>query len=218
MPIKCYVINCTAPVIAQGLCSMHYKRKQRHDSVDATRPDDWGKREKHPAYRTWCGLIRCHKNNMDPRWKDDFWNFVADIPEKQPTSRGSRINNTLPWGKDNFYWKETKLSSQSSKEYQRKLRAANPKYGKNAYLKKIYGVDLNWFNEKFAQQGGVCAICNKPETAVIRGIAISLSVDHCHTTGKARGLLCRACNNALGMLHHDCDILLAAIRYLEESQ
>ncbi len=217
MPIKCYVVNCTAPVIAQGLCSTHYKRKQRHNSTEQTRPADWGQREKHPAYKTWCGLIRYHKNNMDPRWKEDFWAFVSDIPEKINRARGFRINALLPWNKDNFYWKETRIATENAKEYQRKFRKANPNYGKNSYLRKSYGVDLDWFNAKFSEQGGVCAICKKPETAVIRGVAISLSVDHCHTTGKARGLLCRSCNNALGMLYHDRAILAAAILYLEQS-
>lgn len=222
MPQKCHVVNCTAPVIAQGLCSMHYKRKQRHNSTEQTRPADWGQREKHPAYKTWCGLIRYHKNNMDPRWIEDFWAFVADISEKPRNAKGFRSDSALPWGKDNFYWREPRSDARDRKEYarewHRQSRAADPDYYKNRYIKKHYGVDLDWFNAKFAEQGGVCAICKKPETAVIRGVAISLSVDHCHDTGKARGLLCRACNNALGMLYHDRAILTAAILYLEQSQ
>jgi hypothetical protein len=218
MPIKCHVVNCTAPVIAQGLCSTHYKRKQRHNSVEDTRPADWGQREKHPAYKTWIGLIRYHHLSINPEWGNDFWAFVADIPERPERSRAHRPNGLLPWGKDNFYWKETRLSSECSKEYQKQFRVANPLYGKNQYLKKTYGVDLDWYNAKLEEQGSACAICKKPETAIIHGNAIALSVDHCHNTGKVRGLLCRACNNALGMLGHDCGILASAISYLESLQ
>lgn len=216
MSVKCHVVKCTAPVIARGLCSMHYKRNQRHHSLDVGRPTDWGKREKHLAYKTWCGLMRHHKNNIDPKWANDFWLFVADIPEKIPNSRAQRINNFLPWSKDNFYWKEARIPTEHAKEYQRKFRRANPRYGKNNYLKKTYNVDINWFNEKLKQQGGVCGICKKAENTIIRGVPISLAVDHCHATGKVRGLLCRACNNALGMLHHDCAIIVSALNYLEQ--
>ena len=217
MAIKCSVVNCIAPVIARGLCSTHYKRYQRHQSTDQTRPSDWGLREKHPYYKVWCGLIRYHKKNLCKEWLEDFWEFVKDVPEKPDNSRISRISEKLPWSKTNFYWKETDISSEESKERQRKFRKANPLYGKNTYLKKMYGVDLNWYSEQSEKQNHVCAICFQPETAVIKGKKISLAVDHCHDTGKVRGLLCRSCNNAIGAFKHDKSIILKAIEYLDGS-
>ena len=59
-------------------------------------------------------------------------------------------------------------------------------------------------------QNGRCAICGRPETE-----AGGLAVDHCHATGKVRGLLCTLCNTALGKFRDRTDILRAAIRYLE---
>ncbi len=52
-------------------------------------------------------------------------------------------------------------------------------------------------------QGGVCAICGEPETLVQYDRVVSLSVDHDHTTGRVRGLLCGYCNFQLGKLEHD---------------
>ena len=46
----------------------------------------------------------------------------------------------------------------------------------------------------------------------------SLSVDHCHTTGKVRGLLCQSCNTGIGLLKEDTKLFMAAIEYLEKSR
>ena len=217
MALKCSVVNCIAPVIARGLCSTHYKRLQRHNSTEQTRPKDWGQREKHPYYKVWCGLIRHHRQNICKEWLEDFWSFVNDVPDKLENSRASRIIEDRPWSKENFYWREVDQASLESKERQRIFRKANPLYGKNTYLKKTYGVDLDWYNEQSKKQNDVCAICSQPETAIIHGKKISLAVDHCHDTGKVRGLLCRSCNNAIGAFKHDKSIMLKAIKYLDNS-
>ena len=57
------------------------------------------------------------------------------------------------------------------------------------------------------RQGGVCAICAKPSKK-------TLCVDHCHSTGTIRGLLCRKCNLGLGCLADDQAALIAALAYL----
>jgi hypothetical protein len=115
------------------------------------------------------------------------------------------------------YWKENEYSSDQAKEYQRRFRKANPLYGKNNHLKKMYGVDLDWYNTQSKKQNHLCAICGQPENAIIHGKKISLAVDHCHDTGKVRGLLCRKCNNAIGAFKHDKYIIQQAIKYLEDS-
>lgn len=66
-------------------------------------------------------------------------------------------------------------------------------------------------------QRGVCAVCGRPETAPCptgSGYA-RLCVDHCHKTGKVRGLLCRGCNVGIGNLGDDPELVLAAALYLE---
>ena len=79
-------------------------------------------------------------------------------------------------------------------------------------LKKEYAITLEQYTEMLEAQGFACKICLKP-----RGQK-KLNVDHCHATGKVRGLLCQQCNSLLGMAHDDPTVLQAAITYLEKNR
>jgi hypothetical protein len=46
---------------------------------------------------------------------------------------------------------------------------------------------------------------------------VKIVVDHCHTTGAIRGLLCHNCNRALGLLKDDINVIKNAINYLESA-
>ena len=83
-------------------------------------------------------------------------------------------------------------------------------------LRKEFGIGLDEYNAMLEKQGGVCSICKQEETTVRAGRVMSLSVDHCHETGKIRGLLCNSCNRALGKFKDSIEHLLAAASYLEE--
>jgi len=92
------------------------------------------------------------------------------------------------------------------------------KNGRRASLKRRMaklGGTLELWDSMFKAQDGRCAICNKEETAMLRGQVKCLSVDHDHVTGKIRSLLCTRCNNGLGSFLDDPQLLLAAITYLE---
>ena|SRR3990172_1429595 len=84
-----------------------------------------------------------------------------------------------------------------------------------ASLKKRYGISYDEFCRLLALQGGGCAICGAgpSNTRTWR-----LSVDHCHSTRKVRGLLCTRCNTALGSFKDDVALLRAAIAYLERNK
>lgn len=71
-------------------------------------------------------------------------------------------------------------------------------------------VDMTYdeFKQMFKKQKGVCKICGGLETKR------RLSVDHCHETGKVRGLLCQQCNIALGLFKDNPKLLKKAIKYL----
>ena len=78
-----------------------------------------------------------------------------------------------------------------------------------------YGLSLNDWEQIFNKQNGLCAICDLPETSTNRGVLMRLSVDHCHSTGKVRGLLCSKCNKAIGLFGDRPDVLRNAAKYLE---
>lgn len=84
-------------------------------------------------------------------------------------------------------------------------------------LASNYGLTEEDYKELLRQQGGVCAICgnDEPNEHGRTGTKFRLSVDHCHTTGRVRGLLCQKCNRAIGLLNDSADLLRKAIGYLE---
>jgi hypothetical protein len=98
----------------------------------------------------------------------------------------------------------------------KKYYSSNKEKYKDDHLRRYYGVTLDWYKSKMQEQKGVCTICGFAELATYpSGRTKSLSVDHSHTTGVVRGLLCTACNMAIGMLHDSPAILRAAADYLE---
>ena len=74
---------------------------------------------------------------------------------------------------------------------------------------KRYGLSVERYEQMLDEQGHVCAICGDPETTGRR-----LAVDHDHSTGQVRALLCQACNTALGKFRDSPALLLKAAEYL----
>lgn len=85
-------------------------------------------------------------------------------------------------------------------------------------LKYKYGISEEDYQRMLLDQGGVCAVCGKGEARVFNGKLCPLSVDHCHRSGKVRGLLCSHCNVGIGNLKDDPDLLRKAAQYLKESK
>lgn len=78
-----------------------------------------------------------------------------------------------------------------------------------------YGVDEETVQEMLRQQGGGCAICGRKQP---NGNSNVFHVDHDHTTGQVRGILCSSCNIGIGSLGDDARIVYAAFKYLERFQ
>lgn len=81
-------------------------------------------------------------------------------------------------------------------------------------LRSKYGISLAEYQALHEAQEGRCAICRRPETRTVRGRVQRLSVDHCHQTGRIRGLLCHTCNLTIGKFQDSVELLLAAAHYL----
>lgn len=89
-------------------------------------------------------------------------------------------------------------------------RQGGKEYMYEQHLANTYGLTLAEYRARFEAQKGLCAICGE---APRRGGR--LCVDHNHTTGAVRDLLCAGCNTALGIARDKPDRLLAMIAYLE---
>lgn len=77
-------------------------------------------------------------------------------------------------------------------------------------LKHKYGITVEQYDAMLARQKGKCGLCGKKPKPDKR-----LAVDHCHRTGKVRGLLCHCCNNGLGCFNDNTDLMLLAVAYVE---
>lgn len=83
---------------------------------------------------------------------------------------------------------------------------------KKAYLKSQYGISIEEYDAMVARAEGRCEICDKLESDQKSPLAI----DHCHKTGKVRGLLCVNCNTAIGLLKEDFGIIDKLVAYLKK--
>lgn len=104
---------------------------------------------------------------------------------------------------------------QEIKDKHAKWRSKNPDKVLNNYLKTRFKISLEKYNEILSIQEGVCAICNGHEKQLSpKGFPKRLSVDHCHKTGKIRGLLCDRCNTSLGRLEENVELIQSLANYI----
>ena len=94
-----------------------------------------------------------------------------------------------------------------------RARRAKPEVKRRAraeHLRRKYGITVEQYDEMLEAQGGGCCICGRPPRE-----DISLHVDHDHSTGEIRGILCFRCNNALADFQDDQQLLAKAAAYLD---
>ena len=202
---------------------MHRARWKRHGHLGQTRPAGWGSKEKHPLHSIWTWRKRSIDYILSERWKD-FWKFVEDVGDRPSLNHTIKaIDPAKELGRDNFEWYVPIIVETNSgdvkaqrNEYMKVWRDKNSRKVKNASLKKAFGITLDDYDNLLNGQNGVCAICKKKETLKQKGkdMPQDLAVDHCHSTGKVRGLLCRKCNTGLGNFHDSPETMLKAIDYL----
>lgn len=100
------------------------------------------------------------------------------------------------------------------KEYAQKYKAENRERVLASYRNtrlrrtlRIYGITQEELNQKKADQGGLCAICR---------VGPATEMDHDHTNGRLRGILCMNCNLGLGSLKDSPSVLRSALEYLTQ--
>lgn len=106
---------------------------------------------------------------------------------------------------------------QDRKYYKARKKSSKEFMSANGQRARRYGITVDDILAMEDEQGGLCAICGKPETSKGNNQQVkSLSIDHDHETGEVRGLLCNNCNRAIGLLGDSVDTLLSAIQYLRK--
>lgn len=114
-------------------------------------------------------------------------------------------------------WKEYYVSdSEGHKSRAReRYRQNKEEYRIRATLRK-FNIDRDTYTRLMADSNNVCAICQKPSNDKRNGVLKRLNIDHNHSTGKVRGLLCQFCNTGIGMFLDNIELLAKAINYLEK--
>jgi Recombination endonuclease VII len=121
--------------------------------------------------------------------------------------RGKRLYDDGLTKEQRYYQRNRERKLAEAKE----RNEQNPDTNRGYRFKAKYGMSLKDFDRMYNEQAGCCAACEDPIPR--RGVGVN--VDHCHETGRVRGLLCRSCNAALGMLEENVDRIEALKRYAE---
>ncbi len=119
----------------------------------------------------------------------------------------------------NEYWKNQSACIVCTKTKRKTVwKSRTPKKRLEQHLKYKYGVTHQVFLNVWEEQKGCCAICTDPLPDLLKynQRKRNYAIDHNHTTGDFRGILCLKCNSLLGMARDSIQTLKNAVKYLQE--
>ncbi|MEW2270706.1 endonuclease VII domain-containing protein [Streptomyces griseofuscus] len=158
---------------------------------------------------------RNRRDGLQPYCRECVAEYSATHSRRRREAMGKTVRQkvTVPSGhkrcpqcqevKPHTEWERNRSSSDGWASYCRTCRAGR---NRTSYLKRKYGLTEAERDAMVASQRGLCVICLKAPAA---------HVDHCHKTGRVRGVLCFNCNSAIGKLGDDPDAVRRAAAYLE---
>ena len=103
------------------------------------------------------------------------------------------------------------LTEEQKKQRREKSNCYNTEYRQQYNLRTRFGLTTEDFSAIIVEQNFMCKICGVGFEEKVKP-----QVDHCHETGKVRGLLCRNCNTSLGLLKENPETLRSMIDYLND--
>jgi hypothetical protein len=181
-----------------------------------------------------------YREKLNAQWREKYANN-PEYREKRKTQHREKYANNPDWKKESAQARKEKRTNDpeyrekenarsrelytNDPEYrerkntrERKQRVNNPKYRekintkrRESDLKRKYNITPEEYNRIFEEQEGKCKICETPQSELKKRLA----VDHCHHSGKVRGLICSRCNTGMGNLRDDPKLLEKAKQYLE---
>lgn len=189
----CSVPNCGRPHKARGYCQTHYMQRQRGAPI--------------------AEIIKVRAREKPPECTEDG----CSEPVKSKGLCKLHYQRLLRHGHTRYRdrKKPPKFCSEPACEnVMYALGMCHAHYSRTRKAEER-GANLEALMKK---QNGLCAICQKPEKSTdgLSGKRRSLAIDHCHETGRARGLLCSSCNRGLGLFQDNSELLARARLYLKE--
>jgi hypothetical protein len=134
--------------------------------------------------------------------------FEANKERKAATDKAWRAANKERMAAADKAWYAANKERKAA--YCKAWRAANPERTAAHHRKRITGWTQEQYDEKLREQGHRCGICGVDKCRSGKAFA----ADHCHETGKQRGVLCANCNTAIGKLGDNAAGVLRAVSYL----
>lgn len=209
LKVQCKAEHCERFAHSRGWCKGHYERWRRSGSPEFARVVR--------AHRTEDELTadsktcpKCHR-----KLPVDHFNGRTDSPDGlqyvcRRCLRNAKVSKRYAEDRD---FRDQR--AEYHRRYRQKYREDMQERQRAAKLWINYGMTLGEYEAMYRDQGGVCKICGSgphggPEWARKQW----LSVDHCHDTGRIRGLLCDNCNIGLGKFNDNVALLTAATDYL----
>ena len=116
--------------------------------------------------------------------------------------------------KSKTYWRGSckECASKTDKQWRINNKERDQLNAKTKRVRTSYGITLEEY-EKAMSISNTCQICGSYDED---NASKKLNYDHCHITGKFRGVLCRSCNQSIGLLGDTAESLLKAYTYLKE--
>lgn len=156
--------------------------------------------------------------NEKKKYHQEYYQKNRDTLLAQQKLRQQKAEAENPEQRKNYRKEYYQKNKERLLELQRERNRANYKANKHVYkarnrraVLKQYGLTPDEYQDILDAQGGGCAIC----TASAR--TRKMVVDHCHQTGKIRGILCNQCNTAIGLLAELPGRIMEAADYLIRS-
>ena len=137
-----------------------------------------------------------------------YQHYRACIIRGSVTGSRYKFLNKIVLGHESRKIKIARLWKKEIRDMRKRSPSAYRK-GRNKALRDRYGLTLKQYNIIFAKQRGACAICKTPAKRYNK----PLYVDHNHTTGTIRGLLCPKCNNFMSFIDNDLHLIEKAREY-----
>lgn len=197
----CSVDGCESTAIARGWCHKHYAKWQRHGDPEWSRP-----------VKTTCSQEGCTRWTVGRGLCEAHYSQLVRAPKRRAKLAESKAGRICGWCGTPIATDRSaraKFCSRDCKEQERTTSGRQREAVLRSYYKRKYGLTQDQVEE---MRGRGCDICGA-ETG--EGRWGQLHIDHCHDTGRVRGVLCTYCNTGLGHFKDDPVRLAAAIAYLE---
>lgn len=142
---------------------------------------------------------------------------LLKLPQGHPHINGRHCTTCGEFKPASCYTLEQDVRCVGGVAMRSKCKPCNEHIKWKSFIQRTYGITADKYYDILKEQDNKCAICESENVNSSRISSGKLFIDHCHDTGKVRGLLCFKCNYGIGQLNDDVDLLQKAIVYLNKS-